>query len=77
MTQLSQDRKINYIFSLVPDFRLYMEKLKSMTLKYTTLIDRLKNQDDKDLVFQQIKVKIRQQILSDPHLKRLGITDDL
>jgi len=50
----------------VPDFRLYMDRLKSTTLKYTTLIDRLKNQDDKDLVFQQVKIKIRQQILADP-----------
>lgn len=77
IAQLSQDEQVNYIFSLVPDFRLYMDRLKSTTLKFTTLIDRLKNQDDKDLVFQQVQIKIRQQILADPQLKRLGITDDI
>lgn len=76
VNQLSQSEKVNMIGNLVPEFGKALERLRTVSTKYDTLMQRLNPSGLHPTVLNMHGGKLRELLMSDKFAKKIKLVDD-
>lgn len=76
VNQLSQSEKVNMIGNLVPEFGEALERLRTVSTKYDTLMQRLNPSGLHPTVLNMHGGKLRELLMSDKFAKKIKLVDD-